>query len=262
MAYADRRAGLRLDLPQGWTVETEGILVPFTSSAYPPGDGEDYEAALPRTGLSEEYALWALGVGDDAMPLFDAFPGVHDPLRSFPSPAYRSPKHLAKERAEERALWAEALGEEPREEEPYFDEDVEEEVLEEDGEPVVFAGVWSEDFSVDPPDEEDLLPGAAWLASSYGEFLWFFRRHESLRRDHGLDYSQRSLSIGGRPAAAVAYRYLGGQEGETAAELRLVAIQLSGGRVSYCLGLAHSSDDCRLIDDVLDSVKPLRRWMR
>ncbi|MGP3969060.1 hypothetical protein [Streptomyces sp. 6N223] len=264
MAYADRRARLRLVLPKDWIVVTDGILDPFTSSAYPPRDDEDEdERARLRTGQAEELGLWAMLVGDEPMPLFDNFSGAHDPLRSTPKPTYRSARHRARERAEEWALWTEAMGEEPRREEPHFDEDPEElDEPREDDDPVVFAGTWSEDFSVDAPDEEDLLAGAAWLASSCGEFLWFFRRHEPLRRSHGLDYSQRPLTIGGRPAAAVAYRYLGGRDGETTAELRLVAIHLSDDRVSFALGLAHSADHCRLIDDVLDSVKPLRRWPR
>lgn len=252
-------------LPQDWIVETEELAAPFTSCAFPPREDED-EEMRPHIGQGGEFGLWAMTAGDGAIPLFDAFPGAHDPLRSFPTPAYRSPrrKARARARAEEMALWAEAMGEDVRfeEEEPVVpeedDEDDEEDgPLLEDDDPVVFAGPWVEDFYEDPPDEDDIVPAAAWLAASYGEFLWFFARHDPWRRAYGVDYSQRRLTIGGRPAATVVYRYLSGDDGETAAALRVVVVQFADDRVSYALGLAHSADGCRLVDAILASVEVL-----
>ncbi|RKN43851.1 hypothetical protein D7294_09075 [Streptomyces hoynatensis] len=53
------------------------------------------------------------------------------------------------------------------------------------------------------------------------------------------------------------YRYVANETGATVGYLRVLVVRLTGGAVSFLLGIGRSPAERRLIDDCLESVEPL-----
>jgi hypothetical protein len=181
--------------------------------------------------------------------------------------AYPSRGMSEEEAAEaERALWEEAMA--PTDASPaaprraaaldVVDDDPEDFVVHLIYPRAIYLGRW-DGLDEGPPDEEDVLAGADWLATGFREDFSFYPTH-TLR---GLDHGQRRVTVAGRPAAVAWYRFLLAEADQTddgderIGYLRLLLVHLGGDLVSFVVGLGQSRADRRLIDACLDSVEPL-----
>lgn len=117
------------------------------------------------------------------------------------------------------------------------------------GPPAVYAGRCDDLFEASPGEE--LVEGAASLASMYGEYFGFLPANPG----RNMDYSRRATTVNGSPAATVSY-HLSGRHGER--YLRAVVIHRGAGGVSFVLGRSASETDRVIIDKVLDSVEVLQ----
>ncbi len=166
--------------------------------------------------------------------------------------------------AAEQALWEEATAWSPEDAQPAAplpvdpDDDEEAFVLNLMYPRAIYLGRW-EDLDEEPPEEEDLLAGADWLANGFREDFKIYPSHILL----GLDHGQRRVTVAGRPAAVAWYRFFvdeggeGDERGERVGYLRLLLVHLADGMLSFIVGLGQSDADRRLIDACLDSVEPL-----
>lgn len=105
----------------------------------------------------------------------------------------------------------------------------------------------------DEPSDEELLETAENLATTYAALLDFYPER-SVRTEH---ITRRVLDLDGRIAASYAQTYAAGPNGEESGHLHLIVVHLADGRLSFALGIAKPDGDRALIDDILDSVRPL-----
>ncbi len=100
-----------------------------------------------------------------------------------------------------------------------------------------------------PPSKDELIAGAAWLASEYGEFFLPF---EGSR----VDVVMEETTVAGRPAALAGYRLVVHPEDGEPAYVRVLVVALTPDLVSFLLAVAPESQ-AGLVDTVLDSAAPL-----
>lgn len=113
---------------------------------------------------------------------------------------------------------------------------------------LVGSGRWDH-LLAEPPSKDELIAGAAWLASEYGEFFLPFDGDR-------VDITMETTSVAGRPAARAGYRLVFHPEDGEPAYVRVLVVSLRPDLVSFLLGVAPQSH-ADVIDSVLSSVVPL-----
>ncbi|NUT33921.1 MAG: hypothetical protein HOV79_12695 [Hamadaea sp.] len=179
---------------------------------------------------------------------------------SKPEPDPNDPEQLARAAAEEARLWRIAVD---------VDADYSDDPLDDLGEGSEHVSVATgtlqnlaeapvEVPDVDPPydsepSDEELFEVAEDLATTYGALLDFYPER-SVRSEQ---VTRRVLDLDGRIAASYSHTYSAGVNGEETGHLHLVVVHLAEGRLSFALGVAKPDRDRTLIDDIIDSVRPL-----
>jgi hypothetical protein len=108
-------------------------------------------------------------------------------------------------------------------------------------------GLVNTDDELGPPIPGDLLDAADWLAATYGTLLDF-------RPSGQVRSKTRPATLDGRPAAETTRAYVAGHQ---SGYLRIVVVDLPGGRLSFALGIAVPDDERHVIDAILDGLRPL-----
>jgi hypothetical protein len=99
-----------------------------------------------------------------------------------------------------------------------------------------------------PPSNDELIAGAAWLASEYGEFFLPFEVNR-------VDVVMEETTVAGRPAARAGYRLVFHPEDGEPAYVRVLVISVAPDLVSFVLAVAPDSQ-ARLVESVLASARP------
>jgi hypothetical protein len=228
-AHADLRAGLRLVLPPQWLVtvndDPEDSGGGLTTAASPPGTVEVRPVDDDWGPTLDEVFEEAGRAPDDPRP---AVPQGEPPEERLVHPPPGSYYHDPAESTDPEA-WVTKMLDHRR----------------------VYVGLWEGAVEGVPPEGEDLLDDAEEMANRFMDGFQGFVP-DSIQ---GVDHFVRKVTVSGRPAAAIWYRFMADESGETAAYLRLLLVDLPDGRCPYVLGMAPTDAYRRLIDDCLDSVE-------
>ena len=111
---------------------------------------------------------------------------------------------------------------------------------------IVASGRW-ENLPTEAPSRDELIAGAAWLASEYGDVFLPF---EGSRRDVILE----KASVAGRPAARAGYGLVSNAEENEPAYIRALVLALTGDRVSF-LFAAGPDAERHIVDGILASTR-------
>jgi hypothetical protein len=113
---------------------------------------------------------------------------------------------------------------------------------------MVGAGRWDH-LTTAPPSNDELIAGAAWLASEYGEYFL------PLEGDR-VDVVMEETTVAGRPAARAGYRLvLRPGDGEPAF-VRVLVVAVDPDLVSFLLAVAPASES-HLVESILASAHPV-----
>lgn len=112
---------------------------------------------------------------------------------------------------------------------------------------MVASGRW-EQLLAEPPSTDELIGGAAWLASEYGEY---FLPVEGER----VDVLMERTTVAGRPAARAGYRLLLHPDDGAPAYVRVLVLALSPNQVSFLLTVAPDTER-HVVDGILASAQP------
>lgn len=115
---------------------------------------------------------------------------------------------------------------------------------------MVGSGRWDHLLTA-PPSNDELIAGAAWLASEYGEYFLPFEGNR-------VDVVMEETRVAGRPAARAGYRLVFHPEDGEPAYVRVLVISVAPGLVSFVLGVAPDSQS-RVVEAVLGSTRPAER---
>jgi hypothetical protein len=121
-------------------------------------------------------------------------------------------------------------------------------LLTDGGDKIVASGRWQE-LLAEPPSTDELMAGAAWLASEYGEYYLPYPGER-------VDVRMERSTAAGRPAGLAGYRLVFGAADRDPAYVRVLVIALAPDLVSFLLAVAPATAR-PLIDEILASAQPL-----
>jgi hypothetical protein len=113
---------------------------------------------------------------------------------------------------------------------------------------VVASGRW-DDLPTEAPPSDELIAGAAWLASEYGEIFLPF---DGDRKDVIIE----NASVAGRPAARAGYGLVFHPEDGDPAYIRVLVVALTGDLVSFLLAVGPDTER-HVVDGILASAQVL-----
>ncbi|HEX6682776.1 MAG TPA: hypothetical protein VF062_08275 [Candidatus Limnocylindrales bacterium] len=113
---------------------------------------------------------------------------------------------------------------------------------------LVGSGRW-EHLLAAPPSSDELIAGAAWLASEYGEFFLPF---EGSR----VDVVMEETTLAGLPAARAGYRLVLHPEDGEPAYVRVLVVAVKPDHISFLMAVA-PDDQARAVDAIMASAHPI-----
>lgn len=113
---------------------------------------------------------------------------------------------------------------------------------------MVSAGRW-EHLLAEPPSAAELIAGAAWLASEYGEFFMPFEGNRT-------EVVMEDTIVAGRPAARAGYLLLFHPEDGEPTYVRVLVVALAADQISFLLAVAPDTER-HIVDSILASTVPL-----
>jgi hypothetical protein len=113
---------------------------------------------------------------------------------------------------------------------------------------MVSSGRWDHLLTA-PPSNDELIAGAAWLASEYGEYFLPFEGNR-------VDVVMEETTVAGRPAARAGYRLVFEPEDGEPAFVRVLVVAVAPRLVSFLLAVAPDSES-RLVESILASAHPV-----
>ncbi len=119
-------------------------------------------------------------------------------------------------------------------------------VLTDGSDAIVASGRWQE-LLAEPPSADELMAGAAWLASEYGEFYLPYPGDR-------VEVRMEQTTAAGRPAAFAGYQLV--SPNREPSYVRVLVVALGTDLVSFVLAVAPMTAR-PLIDEILASVQPL-----
>ncbi len=114
---------------------------------------------------------------------------------------------------------------------------------------MVASGRWA-DLPTEAPSAEELITGAAWLASEYGEV---FLPPQGQRTDVVIE----NANVAGRPAARAGYGLIFHPAGSEPGYVRSLVVALPGELVSFLLAVGPDAQR-HVVDGILASAKVLK----
>ncbi|GIH05920.1 hypothetical protein Rhe02_39870 [Rhizocola hellebori] len=113
---------------------------------------------------------------------------------------------------------------------------------------IVVSGRW-DDLPTDAPSGDELIAGAAWLASEYGEFFLPFDGNRT-------NVVIENANVAGRPAARAGYGLVFDPDARDPAYIRVLVVALTGDLVSFLLAVGPDAER-HVFDGILASTQVL-----
>ena len=113
---------------------------------------------------------------------------------------------------------------------------------------LVGSGKWDHLLAARPSSDE-LIAGAAWLASEYGEFFLPF---EGSR----VDVVMEETTLAGLPAARAGYRLVFHPEDGEPAYVRVLVVALRSDQISFLMAVAPATE-ARMVESIMSRAHPV-----
>jgi hypothetical protein len=115
---------------------------------------------------------------------------------------------------------------------------------------LVGSGRWDHLLAVKPSSDE-LIAGAAWLASEYGEFFLPFEGNR-------VDVVMEETTLAGRPAARAGYRLVFHPEDGEPAYVRVLVVALRSDQISFLMAVAPDTE-ARAVEAIMARAQPVEQ---